>query len=365
MYVLRTIYSLVAIVTGVAADAPLIRDFRGYNNGTYGVNPNQTYHSSNISSPLWQVNAWNETAVDPTPYLFTAFPEKWAPWGTDPGNYGPYIYSTKDLSLVYAAPLFKQTKIYGIQEYNGTSYLTFFAGKLIDGEHGNGKCYLMDSTYTIAHVISAVNAPQDVDLHECFLTTEGTAVITSYYNIPYDLTPVGGPVNGTLIDSMFQEVDIATGALIYEWKATDHFPLSSSYSVYDATKDAVNGFDYFHLNSIEKVSRSSTFHDGLSLTGAYAHRRTRVIIWSRLSSLALLPMLMGRRVNLSGHWEAEAITSRSQIKTVRQRSFRITLDSVTTNSPRSHCLTTLFLTSNWDAPRLVPRVVSCRSMPQT
>jgi hypothetical protein len=277
MHILRLLCPLVTIITGVVADAPLVRDFKAYNSGVYGINPNQSYHTSNITSPLWQVNSWNKTAVDPTGYILTAFPENWRGWHKGGSDYGPFLFSAKDLSLVYAAPIFRLAKVLGIQEYNGTSYITFFAGVLIDGSHGDGKCYLMDSHYRIAHVISAVNAPQNNDLHECLITPNGTAVITSYYNIPYDLTPVGGPENGTLIDSMLQEIDIATGELIYEWKAIEHYPLSYSFSTFSGN-DSLTPFDWFHLNSIQKVSCLFIFHDDLRLTRAYAHRRMRAII---------------------------------------------------------------------------------------
>lgn len=258
MHVLRILCLVATTITGVVADAPLIHDFQGYNTGVYGINPNQSYHSSNITSPLWQVNILNTSAVD-AGYLLTAIPEDWLGWRRGAGNYGPYIFSGKDLSLVYAAPVFNLAKMLGVQYYNGAPYLVFFAGTLIDGSHGNGNCYLMDKNYKIAHVIKAVNAPENADLHECQLTANGTAVITAYYTLPYDLTPVGGPANGSLVDSMFQEVDIATGALVYEWRASDHYPLTATYSNYTDDDSTKSGFDFFHLNSVEKVSRFPVF----------------------------------------------------------------------------------------------------------
>jgi hypothetical protein len=236
-----------------SCDAPLSYNFTLYNKGTYGTQPQQAYQSSNITSPIWQVTTWDDDAVDTSGYLFMALPEHWKPAGDPAGNsnYGPYIFSNKDLSLIYADPTWDLAKSEGVQEYNGSPYMVFFGGELIDQGHGNGKCYLVNTKYEIEYVISAVGSPQDVDLHECQLTTNGTALIISYYNIPYDLTPLGGPANGSLTDCLFQEIDIATGNLLFEWKAIEHYPLWYSSSQYAETNHT--GTDWFHMNSVQKV----------------------------------------------------------------------------------------------------------------
>lgn len=44
-------------------------------------------------------------------------------------------------------------------------------------------------------------------------------MITVYNNIKnFDLSPFGGPTNGTLIDCWIQEIDIATGSLLFNWR---------------------------------------------------------------------------------------------------------------------------------------------------
>jgi hypothetical protein len=267
MYLSRPICLLAALVTGVLADAPLIHNLNAYNNGTYGRVPKQTYHSVNITSPMWQINIWDKEAVDPTPYLLAALPEQWYEIGdpADAGQYGPYIFSTADLSLVYADPTWPNAKGTRVQQYNGTSYLTFYAGSFVASGHGSGKCYMLNSKYETEYIISAVDAPGDVDLHECELTPDGTALISSYNNIPYDLSVVGGPVNGSLIRSFFQEVDIATGELLFQWDPLDHFPVTNSILKWDSS--LTNGWDWFHLNSIQKVSlpgfKSEMIHEAV------------------------------------------------------------------------------------------------------
>src|SRR5436305_1619342 len=69
-----------------------------------------------------------------------------------------------------------------------------------------------------------------IDLHEFRLTPEGTALFTCYPQVVQtDLTPVGGPSNGQVFESVFQEVDVRTGKLLLEWRSLDHIPITESY----------------------------------------------------------------------------------------------------------------------------------------
>ncbi|KAK6065368.1 hypothetical protein SCUP515_11271 [Seiridium cupressi] len=178
---------LTPLIVEAACDASLSYNFTLYNSGAYGYAPNQTYRSSNITSPVWQINIWDQEAVNTTDYLFMALPEHWKASGDPLGNsnYGPYIFSNKDFSLVYADPTWDLAKSEGVQEYNDKPYMVFFGGELVDSGHGHGKCYLVNTKYEIEYTISAVGTPQDVDLHECLLIFNGTALIISYYSMPY------------------------------------------------------------------------------------------------------------------------------------------------------------------------------------
>ena len=54
-------------------------------------------------------------------------------------------------------------------------------------------------------------------------------LLTIYDTIPTDLTLIGGPSSGWIYDCIFQEVDIATGELIFEWRASLHYPINSTF----------------------------------------------------------------------------------------------------------------------------------------
>ncbi len=135
-----------------------------------------------------------------------------------------------------------------VQEYEGKPVLTWWQGNISIHGFGLGEDVIADDTYTdIAHV-RAGNGHQS-DLHEFQLTPQGTALVTAYDPILCNLSSVGGPAYGGVTDSVFQEVDVKTGLVMYEWTSIDHVALEESYEP-ASRSSAADPFDFFHLNSI-------------------------------------------------------------------------------------------------------------------
>lgn len=101
-------------------------------------------------------------------------------------------------------------------------------------------------------------------MHEFQLTPEGTALIVVYDSIPGDLRSIGGPQDGWILDGVIQEIDIETGELRFEWRASEHFSVEDTYHGFTGCQKAdaaafagcgnspTSAFDFFHLNSVEK-----------------------------------------------------------------------------------------------------------------
>lgn len=87
----------------------------------------------------------------------------------------------------------------------------------------------------------------DAQLHEIALTERNTALVKANRTVEWDLTPVGGPENGKLLDNIVQEIDIASGAVIFEWHAIGSVGLKSTETTPPADGSA---FDYAHVNAI-------------------------------------------------------------------------------------------------------------------
>lgn len=127
----------------------------------------------------------------------------------------------------------------------------------------------LDSSYIHRFEVMAVGN-LDGDLHDFLITKNNTALVTVYDAKPADLSSIGGPASGFIYDGLFQEIDIATGNLLFEWRTSDHVPFNTSFEALAASgKDPTNAYDAYHINSIDKD------HEGNYLLSA---RHTHSII---------------------------------------------------------------------------------------
>ncbi|HEX5495416.1 MAG TPA: arylsulfotransferase family protein [Mycobacteriales bacterium] len=151
-----------------------------------------------------------------------------------------------------------------VQKYQGQPVLTWWEGASKHG-HGQGSYVLMDTSYHVIARVQAGNGYQG-DLHEFRITPRGTALITAYRAESRDLSAVGGPRAGTVLDSVAQEIDIATGKVLFEWHSLDHIPLSESFLPVDNGGTAAEPYDYFHINSVAPGP-----HGSLLISSRHAH----------------------------------------------------------------------------------------------
>ncbi len=166
-----------------------------------------------------------------------------------PGQSGPMILDPSG-GLVWFKPMPPNTSATNlqVQEYEGKPVLTWWQGHITVHGFGLGEDVIADDTYTdIAHV--RVGNGLEADLHEFQLTPQGTALITAYEPILCNLSSVGGPAQGAVTDSLFQEIDVKTGLVMYEWTSIDHVALSETHEPAGHSNTAYP-FDFFHLNSV-------------------------------------------------------------------------------------------------------------------
>jgi hypothetical protein len=147
--------------------------------------------------------------------------------------------------LVWFQPTAQITTNLRVQTYQGKPVLTYWRGAVINGI-GKGEGVILDSAYREIAIVKAGGSTKQ-DLHDFTLTPNSTALITAYSPASADLTSVGGPTKGSTQDCMVQEIDVASGKVIFEWHSLEHVPVAQSYAkpVGDAN------FDYFHINSVE------------------------------------------------------------------------------------------------------------------
>ena len=165
------------------------------------------------------------------------------------------------------------------QQYRGKPVLTWWEGKVLGG-YGQGEGVILDETYTEVARVQAGNGYQ-ADLHEFQLTPQNTALLTAYTTHDADLSALGGPTEGTLLDSIVQEVDVATGRVLFEWRASDHVGLDESKSVLPATTAPQPApFDFFHVNAIGVDTDGNLLVSARNTSTVYKlDRKSGEILW--------------------------------------------------------------------------------------
>ncbi len=242
----------------------------------------------------------------PLEYLFLGLAN------SGPGEGGAMIMDTRGDLVWFSPDTAQASKMdFQAQSYRGKPILTWFQGKVVRGGHGEGVGIVADSSYNTIATIRAHNGLM-VDLHDFVVTPRGTALVTAFRTLDYDLSPYGGPENGVLLSGVAQEIDIATGKLLFEWDSIDHVPISESYlTKFDGTK--AKPYDYFHINSIAE------FDDEHLLIGArntwsvfLVTRGTGEIVWRLNGKLTDFTMTPGSEF----YWQHDTRTHGPGILTV-------------------------------------------------
>ncbi|KAF7321201.1 hypothetical protein HMN09_00208700 [Mycena chlorophos] len=214
----------------------------------------RTYHSSPLAIQPFTI-LYRDPSYDPdNTTLFLV-----SPTGPAIAQPAPVIYDSTG-ELVWADPTIGNTNDLNVQTYAGNPVLTMWVGSGNPGagpEVGDGIAQIYDETYSLVTNVSAVNGVDGTDFHEFRIVKPGntTALVTAYTPIPADLSSIGGPVQGWYLNAMFQEIDIATGAVLFNWSAVEHISLSESMitiAEFMNGSSAQTAFDAVHINSIDK-----------------------------------------------------------------------------------------------------------------
>ena len=157
--------------------------------------------------------------------------------------------------------------------------LTYWQG-YTQGSHGYGLgvAEILNSHYQVEATFRAGNGAM-VDLHEFQLTPRGTAFVTAYEAIRWNLTPVGGKANAIVLDPVIQEIDVKTGLVEFEWNSLDHIPLNAS--VLPPPKTTTRAWDYVHLNSVDFGPHHTLLFSARNTSALYdVDRTTGDVLWT-------------------------------------------------------------------------------------
>jgi hypothetical protein len=165
-----------------------------------------------------------------------------------------------------------------VQTYQGKPVLTWWQGSWNAGI-GRGEDVINNEAYQQIAVVRAANG-MDADLHEFQLTRNGAdALITSYYPVYWNLSPVHGPKHGIVFDAVVQEIDIATGFVLFQWDSLDHVPITDSNET--PPKVAGHPYNYFHVNSVSQDDDGNLLISGRNTSAVYkVNIQTGAVMWT-------------------------------------------------------------------------------------
>lgn len=231
-----------------------------YNDAQFGAIPTNDYHSNSASSPQIQVNIWDHDAVSKSGshiLLQHDSPSGSKRAGALSLSASPLLLRADDLSAVYMNRSFPGVANVNVQKFDGKPILSFYGGPLEGSSSvGNGYIFGYDEQYHAVGRLTAENLKVGADAHEFIMTGPSTAIVTAYETIEWDLRVYGGDEHGSVLDSIFQEIDLDTFEVLFQWRASEHFPMDQSYKPLDEGDDdgkgGKYGWDFFHITSVEK-----------------------------------------------------------------------------------------------------------------
>ena len=105
--------------------------------------------------------------------------------------------------------------------------------------YARGHGLILDSTYTPVTRVNSGNGAPGVDQHEFAVINQGQSALITIYEQSQVTTDIPGVT--WVNNCVFQQVDIASGNVEFEWKAADHVPTNMTYTLPRTTGIAGDG----------------------------------------------------------------------------------------------------------------------------
>jgi hypothetical protein len=210
------------------------------------------------------------------------------------GQRGPLIVDQNGETVWFSpVPPGRRTKNLNVQEYQGQPVLTWWTSTRPspDPSVGEGIGLIADHRYKVIAKVAAGNGVM-ADFHELNLTSRGTALITARRSRRVSLSKLGGPAAGYVWSGVVQEINIATGKVIFEWDSLDDVGITETLHGLDGGT-ARSPFDYLHINSIGVAHDNDLLISARNTCAVYkVDRHTGAVKWrlgGRKSDFAMGP----------------------------------------------------------------------------
>lgn len=186
--------------------------------------------------------------------------------------------------------IYTQNSDFRVQCYHGRPVLTMWQGtisgtqssdpNLPAGDPEPGAYFqIINQNYKVIKRLKAKKG-FTADVHEFTITKRNTALFTAVKQVPADLTPYGGPEDGYFDNYSIQEVDLATGNLLFFWDVLAHVDPANSMVPASSATSSNNIWDCFHVNSVEEGPNNTLLISMRNMWAIYnIDKKTGNIIW--------------------------------------------------------------------------------------
>ncbi|QIW97559.1 hypothetical protein AMS68_003077 [Peltaster fructicola] len=250
-------------------------------NGT-GLWPYRTYKTNHAEPPQLAITKHNSTTKhELSPGLiFFGLGNAYVP---GEARQAPLIM-TSDGDLVWSGPESATSNVQ-VHTLHGRPVLSYWVEEA--GTAGYGSVRVMDTQYNILHTVCpkidiqqkpGSNATCVADTHEATISANNTMILPVYNLTQTDLTSLGGPKDGWVIDPLAVEVDIETNEVLWSWSPLAHVPVNVSGQPLQGTGyNASHPFDWFHTNSIQPFNDNFLINSRSASTAYYVNRSGEIM----------------------------------------------------------------------------------------
>ncbi|EGX90200.1 hypothetical protein CCM_06619 [Cordyceps militaris CM01] len=145
---------------------------------------------------------------------------------------------------------------------------------------------LLGRDYELAKKVKVGNH-RLVSAHEFKLIDGKTALVEAPTPIVVSLKPWGGRDQEWIVSGGFQELDIETGEVLFEWQSLDHvdpkksaFPLDFGPGLPGSGRNETDAWNYFHINSVDKDDEGNYLISARNVAAVFKiNGTTGDIIW--------------------------------------------------------------------------------------
>ncbi|KAI4621100.1 uncharacterized protein J4E87_006728 [Alternaria ethzedia] len=265
-------------------------------NNTTSSWPWQTFESRpGFEPPVLSVNKTGDTS----PGVIT-FPQS----GSGAHNYSLNIFQ-EDGELIWQSG-YGDYAAFRVSELFGEPVLAYFSGISLTEPwgFGYGVIYILNQQYESIYNVTLWNETYPlesiyplydptqyqpfswVDMHENLITPEGTMFIAAVNVTPWDLSSIGGPKDGWVVDSIALELNVTNSEILWQWSHLDHVDEVSlesavpTYPLGELGKNSSYPWGPFHINSIERFEDGSYLISSRHYCSIYKVFQNGTVAWT-------------------------------------------------------------------------------------